>query len=290
MPMFKRKNKDKKKPSPSGSTRSKSKSKGSVGSGSALAMALPTTNNSSNDATLERADSLGDLAEAFGDDYGHGFAADAVDPNVQPTVGELHFLASTTESLSLSLTPVGQGVTRVVAQLMPGKKKTVTTAFKKGFDSSSKGGGKSRTFKGNEATTVDKVVFLELDKDCDYFCRLVATNAGGVTEGPVCGPFKTKANAPVRRIASKASQQKAGGPGKLFAAPSGPQRSKIWQALNPDKLYFESRREKVESDKVVISIRGGGESYAKMRDDEGNIIEESESEYEDEEEDYDPNK
>eukprot|EP00054_Salpingoeca_dolichothecata_P028197 m.212033 g.212033 ORF g.212033 m.212033 type:complete len:341 (-) comp26153_c3_seq8:47-1069(-) len=97
--------------------------------------------------------------------------------------------------------------------------------------------------------------------------------------------------------------EKKGRATKLFAADDGPKKSKIYQALNPDKLFFESRREKEEakSEVVKISVRGmntfidddddapdtGFRDYSVMRDDEGNIIEQEEEE-EEEEEDIDP--
>eukprot|EP00043_Microstomoeca_roanoka_P014476 m.143560 g.143560 ORF g.143560 m.143560 type:complete len:185 (+) comp16020_c1_seq4:134-688(+) len=42
---------------------------------------------------------------------------------------------------------------------------------------------------------------------------------------------------------------------KLFEAPKGPERSKIFQALNPEKLYFESRREKAEQEEEKVAVR-----------------------------------
>lgn len=68
----------------------------------------------------------------------------------------------------------------------------------------------------------------------------------------------------------------------MFAAPEGPKRSKIFQALNPENLWYESRREKEESkgDVIKLSIRGGGAGtansavdFAFERDDMGNIVE-----------------
>lgn len=67
---------------------------------------------------------------------------------------------------------------------------------------------------------------------------------------------------------------------KLFAAPKpNANRSKIYNALNPEKLHYESRREKEEQedDKWTVSIRGGGDmggrNYAVMADEEGNLTE-----------------
>lgn len=40
----------------------------------------------------------------------------------------------------------------------------------------------------------------------------------------------------------------------MFEAPKGPERSKIFQALNPEKLYFESRREKAESADTKVKV------------------------------------
>ena len=90
--------------------------------------------------------------------------------------------------------------------------------------------------------------------------------------------------------------------GKLFSAPEGPKKSKIYNALNPEKLWFESRREKEESkgETTQISIRGGGAGMLNSavdfqfeRDDEGNIIQEEVQNGEaggeaEQEENYDP--
>lgn len=105
-------------------------------------------------------------------------------------------------------------------------------------------------------------------------------------------------------VGRKASTANAQDPkaGKLFAAPEGPKHSKIYSALNPEKLWFESRREKEESkgETVQISIRGGGAGMASSaidfqfeRDEEGNIIQEAEEQNGDAgepqpEENYDP--
>eukprot|EP00051_Salpingoeca_urceolata_P004089 m.62551 g.62551 ORF g.62551 m.62551 type:complete len:418 (+) comp13359_c0_seq1:521-1774(+) len=93
-------------------------------------------------------------------------------------------------------------------------------------------------------------------------------------------------------------EAKAAAP-KLFAVEKKNEQSKIFQALNPQSLYFESRREKAEKEEraVRVSIRGGGRSMNRLteeedfgfreveRDEFGNIIQEEESE---EEEDFDP--
>ncbi len=91
---------------------------------------------------------------------------------------------------------------------------------------------------------------------------------------------------------------------KLFEAPKAQQYSKIHQALNPQKLYYESRREKEEQedDKVVITMRGGGlgasvrgvgADFSHARDDDGNFIADDPAGFDDgmEEEpgSYDPN-
>ncbi|EGD77186.1 hypothetical protein PTSG_08279 [Salpingoeca rosetta] len=77
---------------------------------------------------------------------------------------------------------------------------------------------------------------------------------------------------------------------KLFEAPKGPEHSKIYKALNPQKLYYESRREKAEAeeDKEVIVL--GQRDFGFLKDAEGNIIkdDDDEDEEEEEEEDYDP--
>eukprot|EP01147_Barroeca_monosierra_P006590 gene6590-7529_t len=77
---------------------------------------------------------------------------------------------------------------------------------------------------------------------------------------------------------------------KLFEAPKGPERSKIYQALNPQKLYYESRREKAEAEEEKEVVVLGQRDYGFMKDDEGNLLADRESDEEDveEEEDYDP--
>ena len=69
-----------------------------------------------------------------------------------------------------------------------------------------------------------------------------------------CGAARCNAarcNAP-RPFACPAQKAKAS---KLFEAPKGPERSKIWKALNPDKLYYESRREKEEAADETFVVR-----------------------------------
>jgi hypothetical protein len=76
---------------------------------------------------------------------------------------------------------------------------------------------------------------------------------------------------------------------KLFSADQNkPERSRIFQALNPDRLYYESRREQSEREAVALG-RVGARDWNHMRDEEGNIVEESDSEDEDvpDEADYD---
>ena len=75
---------------------------------------------------------------------------------------------------------------------------------------------------------------------------------------------------------------------KLFEAPKGPERSKIYQALNPQKLYYESRREKAEAEEEKEVIVIGQRDFGFLKDAEGNLIEEDDDEEEEEEEDYDP--
>eukprot|EP00730_Choanoeca_flexa_P016367 TRINITY_DN7712_c0_g1_i3.p1 TRINITY_DN7712_c0_g1~~TRINITY_DN7712_c0_g1_i3.p1 ORF type:complete len:278 (+),score=96.64 TRINITY_DN7712_c0_g1_i3:159-992(+) len=74
---------------------------------------------------------------------------------------------------------------------------------------------------------------------------------------------------------------------RLFAAPKA-ERSKIYQALNPEKLFFESRREQEEKGKIELG-RVGARDYNMLRDEDGNVIpEESDNEeYVDDEADYD---
>lgn len=91
---------------------------------------------------------------------------------------------------------------------------------------------------------------------------------------------------------------------KLFEAPKAQQHSKIHQALNPQKLYYESRREREEQedDKVVITMRGGGlgasvrgvgADFSYARDDDGNFINDDPAGFDDglddEPDNYDPN-
>lgn len=83
---------------------------------------------------------------------------------------------------------------------------------------------------------------------------------------------------------------------KMFAKPEGPKRSKIFQALNPEKLYYETAREKAEAadTKEKLLIRGGAlgagpNDFAAARDDDGNIIDEPVEEDAGEEDTFDPN-
>lgn len=64
----------------------------------------------------------------------------------------------------------------------------------------------------------------------------------------------------------------------MFAAPKGPERSRIFQALNPDKLWYETRREKAEAEdeKLNVGVLGDRE-YNVLRDADGNIIEEEDT-------------
>ena len=82
---------------------------------------------------------------------------------------------------------------------------------------------------------------------------------------------------------------------KLFAKPEEPKRSKIWNALNPGKLWYETGREKAEmaEEKVVIAVRGGADqvpeeddatTYTVPRDNDGNILENLVEEEEEEQE------
>eukprot|EP00055_Hartaetosiga_balthica_P008228 m.29887 g.29887 ORF g.29887 m.29887 type:complete len:268 (+) comp6187_c1_seq1:216-1019(+) len=76
---------------------------------------------------------------------------------------------------------------------------------------------------------------------------------------------------------------------KLFQAPKGPEHSKIFNALNPQKLYFESRREKEEAEEETIEIELNTRDYGFHRDDDGNFLPDAEEEEEEEEdEDFDP--
>lgn len=82
---------------------------------------------------------------------------------------------------------------------------------------------------------------------------------------------------------------------KLFDAPKGPEKSKIWKALNPNQIAYQSRREKEEegTEKWSVEIRGGGRSagggvsYQKMQDENGNMVDVLEDEDEEEEEEVD---
>ena len=65
---------------------------------------------------------------------------------------------------------------------------------------------------------------------------------------------------------------------KLFTAEQNkPERSKIFQALNPERLYYESRREQSERDAVVLG-RLGAREWNQLRDAEGNLLPEEDEE------------
>eukprot|EP00053_Salpingoeca_punica_P011723 m.104447 g.104447 ORF g.104447 m.104447 type:complete len:255 (+) comp15758_c0_seq1:1626-2390(+) len=101
--------------------------------------------------------------------------------------------------------------------------------------------------------------------------------------------LKRAAELEAQRAASKKKKEEDK-PEKMFAKPEGPKRSKIYQALNPEKLYYESAREKAEKEetKAKLVIRGGAlgagpTDFAVERDEEGNIIEQEPEEPEVEE-------
>lgn len=133
-----------------------------------------------------------------------------------------------------------------------------------------------------------------------------ATNGNGATNGtaPSGAPLSHK-NSRNKRLTVDVSKNKAfegmdleeeerkkAKASKLFEAPKGPERSKIWKALNPDKLYYESRREKEEAADETFVVEVGRRNYAEvMRDEDGNVIASPDDDDDDEgeeEEDVDP--
>eukprot|EP00051_Salpingoeca_urceolata_P023737 m.408298 g.408298 ORF g.408298 m.408298 type:complete len:269 (-) comp20145_c8_seq17:137-943(-) len=118
------------------------------------------------------------------------------------------------------------------------------------------------------------------------------TNGEVSDAGNKDGAAKVVPKSVASRLMTKAAQEgKIEGEGsedqpksKMFEAKKE-SRSKIFQALNPETLAYQSRREKEEQEVVKVSIRGGGDygrTYA------GEEIEYASGE-EDEEEDFDPN-
>lgn len=55
----------------------------------------------------------------------------------------------------------------------------------------------------------------------------------------------------------------------MFEAPKGPEHSKIWKALNPDKLYYESRRQKEEAADEAIVVRDCAGGVSRQREQRG---------------------
>lgn len=129
------------------------------------------------------ADSLGDLSEAMGGDYGHGFSETAEDPNVKPkapappTVKDVGLT-----NVTLTWPPLGQAINKIVLQAMPAKKNP-KASFKK-FDGSVKGGGQSMTLTEN-ANKATEATIVGLTAGGTYYFRLVVTNPKATVEGEI---------------------------------------------------------------------------------------------------------
>lgn len=100
----------------------------------------------------------------------------------------------------------------------------------------------------------------------------------------------------VPEVKSKMEETRVTDTKNLFGSDvvKGPAKSKIYAALNPEKLAYESRREKEEAanDTWTVEIRGGGKTkhvadYAKMEDADGNLVNVLAEDEEEEEEEVD---
>jgi hypothetical protein len=124
-------------------------------------------------------------------------------------------------------------------------------------------------------------------------------NASKVTEQHLSSDHSSRLNVKVKNKVEATSkleekEKNQSEAGKLFdTTAKGPERSKIWQALNPTQLAYKSRREQEEEagEKWTVEIRGGGKSgshgvaqYQKMTDEDGNLVDVLEDSEEEEEE------
>lgn len=137
-------------------------------------------------------DSLGDLAQVMGSDYGHGVAADAPDPNAKPVVTVAPVVSDITQSTcEVSWEPLGQAVSKVVVQaaIVSKKREPAAEAFKN-FEKNAKSGSVSETLKSS-AATASKTVLTGLTRASLYYVRLVATNPAGAVESEASVIFST---------------------------------------------------------------------------------------------------
>ena len=153
----------------------------------------------------------------------------------------------------------------------------------------------AKASKKEDAEKVSKISFQDGgDKKADQATTNGTTTSNSTSpEGkgakPVPKSVASRLSAPVASaVPEEDSQDSKPKATKLFEAPKGPERSKIYQALNPQKLYYESRREKAEAEEEKEVIVIGQRDFGFLKDAEGNLIEEDDDEEEEEEEDYDP--
>ena len=102
--------------------------------------------------------------------------------------------ARTHNSVTLSWSPLGQAVNKLLIQCMPWRGGKL--GFTAGFDRTSKGGGKMATINDPDKATTG--VVPDLEPTTEYVFRLVAKNPAGFTEGEPCPPISTLAFAPLR--------------------------------------------------------------------------------------------
>eukprot|EP00056_Hartaetosiga_gracilis_P003631 m.65341 g.65341 ORF g.65341 m.65341 type:complete len:271 (-) comp11527_c3_seq1:422-1234(-) len=74
---------------------------------------------------------------------------------------------------------------------------------------------------------------------------------------------------------------------KLFQAPKEEAHSRIFNALNPQKLYFESRRDKEEAEEEKVEVDFEVRDYGFHRDDDGNVVEDDDDDDDEVDEDND---
>lgn len=152
---------------------------------------------------MEKGDSLGDLSEIMGEDYGHGFQADEGDPNIKPKA-----VAAPTEDeskrgcgvLGIAFQPPKQFLTKLVIQAMP------LADVPKGVDpfsmyaTTTTVGGKQFVYPGSQPKDATAHMLQDLTAGAYYAVRLVCTNPAGTTIGRSSKPMLTCPSPPPKAI------------------------------------------------------------------------------------------
>eukprot|EP00054_Salpingoeca_dolichothecata_P025796 m.182108 g.182108 ORF g.182108 m.182108 type:complete len:304 (+) comp25470_c1_seq2:120-1031(+) len=141
-------------------------------------------------------DTLDDLEDQMGDDFGFGFDPDQEDPNVAPTnlpVPAEDQTQRSSDSMVFTFPAQRQLLSKLVIQAVPYSAKVKGDPFAS-FGTDSKSGGVQQEIPdAPDATTVE---IRGLKAASEYCFRLVATNPAGTTCGPPTEPLSTMIYAP----------------------------------------------------------------------------------------------